>query len=50
MATWVNYVHDSMAEFFGGIPKMLVLFCNFLRKSMVSDKKFHSAFRNHTTL
>ena len=32
------YVHNSVVEFFGGIPKLIVL-CNFLRKLMVTDKK-----------
>ena len=31
MATRGSYVHNSMVEFSGGIPKMLVL-CNFLQK------------------
>ena len=37
MATRGNYVHNSMLQFFLGIPKMLVL-CNFLKILMVSDK------------
>ena len=43
------YVHNSMGDFSGGIPNILVL-CNFLRKLTVSDKKIHRAFRTHTTL
>ena len=27
-----------------------VIFCNFLRKLMVSNKKIHRALRTHTTL
>ena len=36
-------------NFFGGIPKMLVL-CNFLKILMVSDKTIHRSFRSHATL
>ena len=49
MATRGSYVHNSIVEFLGPSPKMLVL-CNFLRKWMVPDKNIHRAFRTHTTL
>ena len=39
MTTRGSYVHTSMVEFSGGIPKMLIV-CSFLRKLMVSDKRF----------
>ena len=42
-------MYITLIEFFGGIPKMLVL-CNFLRILMVSDKTIHRAFRTRTTL
>ena len=49
MATRGSYVHNSMVEFSGGIPKKLVL-SNFLKILMVSDKTLLRAFRIHATL